>query len=105
MGDGYKMERFFEVAGYVVTWPLLIIEWFEMRATLVGQDFVQHREVKAMFPGYYPVEVFEVLSAASSKPGTTRKDVLRALRQIAADHKCGARFAKALDPDELASLD
>lgn len=103
--DSYKMRRFLEVVGYVVTWPVLILEWIEMRRALAEQDFVQHREVKAMFPGYYPVEVFEVLSKARSKPGTTRKDVLQALRKVAAHHRCGARFAAAIDPAELASLD
>jgi hypothetical protein len=100
------MERFVVLALRVLTWPSRMLEATEMRIYLVGQNFVGYQEVKAMFPETgYPAEIYQVLSAARSKPGTTRQDVLRAFRSIAARNRCGAKFAAALDPAELASLD
>jgi predicted nuclease of predicted toxin-antitoxin system len=93
--DGNNMEKLIAAAAYG-------IQAIMMRTFLIGQDLVFYDELKAMFGGDYPPDVWNIFADINNN--TTRKSTLERLRVIAAKYEQGAMFAAALDPAELASL-
>lgn len=60
---------------------------------LIGQSFVRYTEIKKMFGGNYPAEVFTIFDGFNQN--TTRAGILARLRDIKFRHDHNANFAQA----------